>query len=333
VIETWALPGPSALVATVVADLVDGHQCLLYGSPPPGFRRAVEDAVTERQIRLFVVYDEPVLDPRTLLLREAPERPSTHAALPAGVWWVEGATPERADAWAAEATALAEVARGEPAWRRPLLAVLLPTDSILAKGLDVVGHRVEPLGRLDLEVAARYEAATGRQGPLLALRISLAVEMASFLLPGPAALDLLSHWMAAPDAVYFDVGCLKTHAAAAGMEIALPELLLWRAQHATLLVEIDRLRLEIIRIEGARWRVPYRHPLTEGRLAKEVRVPECLELAHLCAQLRADGVPLWSPLRRYLESLRDARNSLSHLQPLGQAELAALTAETGAWRQ
>ena len=164
-IETWSLPTPAALVAKIVADLTDGRQCFLQGAPPPGLRRAIEDALIIRQIKLHVIYDDPDLDPDGVLRREV-AGPSVVKGLASGIWWIDGVVETRVAAWTTEIQAMAERVRHNPPARRSLLAILVPTDVPFSNGLDVVAHRAEPLGRMDLEVAARYAAtALGEVGP------------------------------------------------------------------------------------------------------------------------------------------------------------------------
>lgn len=326
-IDIWALPGPAALVATVAADLIDGRHCLLYGAPPQGFRRAVECALAARQMRMRVTYDDPELDPPTLLLREAAPGIANLATLPAGVWWVEGIASNRATIWAVEAVALAERTRHVQPDARALLAVLLPSELPDISGLDILWRRAEPLSRIDLEVAARYQAASGRVGALAKLRMTLAIEMASPFLPGATALDALSHWMAAPDAALIDQRQFAQHCAGLSTHCDLTPFRMWRAQYEAFLPEIERLRLELVRSEAPRWRLPYHHEPGDGRPAKDVFAPEFLEIPHLCAQLSGAGIPFRSPIRRRLERLRNARNALSHMEPLTPAEVVALADE------
>ncbi|MBP0447327.1 hypothetical protein J8J14_21395 [Roseomonas sp. SSH11] len=315
-------------MARLVAELVDGRQCLPVGAAPPGFRRAVEDALAARQIRLRMIYDDPALDPWALLRREA-ELPRAEDRLPTGVWWVDGVGAARAEAWSAVARALGEAMRHDAPHRRALLVVPLPTDSPLVTGLDLAWLQAEPLDRVDLEVAARYRVATAEcQGVLARLRIELSVEMASARLPGTGALDTLEHWMAASDEALCDPVRFLSHARADGAEPASAEFDLWRIHHAVLLGEIERERLVIVRANRGRWRIPYDIPETEGRPAKRVRTAELLELKYLYQQLRQSGEPLQSPLLSRLQMLREMRNALSHLEPASFAEVSALQAGT-----
>jgi hypothetical protein len=176
-----------------------------------------------------------------------------------------------------------------------------------------------------LEVAARYAAtALGDVGPLARLRIELAVEMASGFLPRTKALEVLDHWMDAPLATLCDPARFAKHGKAAGVEISSPEFELWRAQHAVLLGEIERLRLQIVRAHRARWIIPYSAPEADGRPSKMIKAAECLELKHLCAQLRDAGEPRFSPLRQRVQALRELRNSLSHLEHAALADVGVL---------
>ena len=323
-IEVWSLPGPKALVSAVLEDLLEGRQCLLHGAPPPGLRRAVEDALGAHQIRLRVVDDDPTLHPLGVLRREAAAGFAAASSIMPGVWWVDGVQVGRAAIWANEAAQIAELVRQHPPASRPLLAVPLWGDPGI-RGLNVIVRRAEPLLRIDLEVAARYAAAdAGETGLVGRLRLAVAVEMAMPHLPRTAALDALDHWMHAPRAALCDPRRFAEHAAAVGDVITMPAFALWGAQHSALLGEIERLRLEIVRAEARRWKIPYTEPASEGRLPKQINEPELLELKHLCAQLREAGHPPSFPLRRRLEALRELRNALSHLQPVVLAELNLL---------
>jgi hypothetical protein len=178
-------------------------------------------------------------------------------------------------------------------------------------------------------VAARYAAAAAEcRGTFGCLRLELAVEMASARLPRADALDMLDHWMTAPDEALCRPDGFVAHARAAAVEPTLVEFQLWRVHHAVLLGEIERERLQIVRAIRARWRIPYDVPEAEGRPAKRVGEAELLELRHLCQQLRQAGEPLYSPLLQRLQMLRELRNALSHLEPASMAEVSALHAGT-----
>ena len=101
---------------------------------------------------------------------------------------------------------------------------------------------------------------------------------------------------------------------------------MWRAQQSALFLTIDEERLQITRQYRNWWRVPYLHRTPDGRPGRRVTQAELLELPHLCAQAAESKVPFSSPIRQRLEILREARNALSHLEPLGPLELSALLA-------
>ncbi len=312
----------------VVADFIDGRHCLLYGAPPQGFRRAVEDALGLRQMRVRVVYDDSEFDPAALLRREAAPGITNSATLPPGVWWVEAISSDRAMHWATEAVGLAELTRHSQPWARALLALPLPVHLPEIRGLDIVWRCAEPLGRMDLEVAARYQSGSREQaGALARLRMALAVEMASPLLPGPKALDVLSYWMAAPDVACLNPQQFAQHCPLPAAHPDLAEFWLWRAQYQAFLPEIECARLKLVRSELPRWRVPYRHVSSDGSPAKLVSAPELLEISHLCAQLSEAGITSRSPIRQRLQRLRHARNALSHMEPLSPADATALVAD------
>ncbi len=310
-------------MADLADDLLEGRQCLLLGAPPPGLRHALSDVLATRQAPLATVYDDSALAPDDILRRAAAAGMNYSAAVPAGIWWIEDVPVSRTSAWTAEAIRLADAGRNEAPARRTLLVLPMPDDVIAPPGLAVAAYRANPLGRLDLEVAARYSAAAGAGNGLLGrLRLTLAVQMAASLLPRAAALDALGHWMRAPDAALCDPDCFADHAAAGNMPTALPAYALWRAQHEALLGEIEALRLAAVRASPC-WRVPYSEPAAEGRPERRIERAEMLELRHLCAQLRDAREPPDSPLYRHLRTLRDMRNALSHFQPVTLAELRA----------
>ncbi|MBY0336476.1 MAG: hypothetical protein K2X11_07675 [Acetobacteraceae bacterium] len=323
-IDVWSLPGPANLVACVVAELIDGRQCVLAGDKPPGFRRAVEDSLSARQVRLRVLYDDAELEPTALLRREIGLQ-HLDAQRPHGVWWVDGVTRDRAEAWGMAVRTVGEEMRHDPPHKRALLAVPLPAGVAELAGLGVAWLRAEPLGRLDLEVAARYAAASAEnRGIRQRLRLELAVNMASAVLPSPDALRALEHWMSAPDAALCDPAAFAAHAREIDVEPVLAEFDLWRVHHAVLLAEIERERLEIVRSNLGRWRIPYDLPEADGQPSKRVRAAEFLELKHLCKQLRQAGEPLHSPLLNRLEALRGMRNALSHLEHASWSDISAL---------
>ena len=102
------------------------------------------------------------------------------------------------------------------------------------------------------------------------------------------------------------------------------KLALWRAQSAVLNIEIEEERLRIIDASYEQWLTPYTHLSSDGREDKCICDAVLLELAHLCRQTHMLGMARNHPLRNCLFVLRDARNALSHLEPLSLAELASL---------
>lgn len=325
-IEAWSLPGPARLASHVVDTLEDGYQCVPVGSVPPGFRRAVEALLTARRGKLEgIIYDDPGLLPEALIRREASSS-LDRDALAAGIWWVEDVAAERIATWSEQARRLGERMRHLRPNERLQIVLPLPAGSAVADSLGVSVVVGNALGRIDLEVAARYLAAgAGADTLLTRLRIASAVEMALPLLPDPRALDALTHWMDAPKSTFCDPAALAAHARADGRELRLPEFELWRLQHAVLLAEIERHRIEIVQAHRNRWSLPYEVPAGESQPAKWVSDAEMLELRHLCGQLRQAGEPWSSPLARRLRMLRDLRNALSHLEPAALADFLLLS--------
>lgn len=327
-IDPWLLPGPSALAQTVVSELMDGNHCLLVGPRAAGFRRAVEDMLALRQMSLRLVYDEPGRAPGVLMRQAIASGLEDLPDLSPGIWWIEDIPADRAQSWSNEARDLTEAHRGEPPAQRPLLAALMPPSARPDVSLGVDVRPASPLTRVDLEVAARYRTATiGRQAARSRLRADLAVEMAGLRLPSFDALTSLERWLDAPEAVSRDSRALQ----AAGRTIdetsltdAEADAILWRVQHRILGPEIEAARLRIIAAERPRLRLPYLHPAIEGRPPKCVGVAEMLELGHLCALLREQGLRQGGRLRRQVEELRAARNTLAHIEPLPAAQALAL---------
>lgn len=325
-IGVWSLPGPARLASQVVDVLQDGYQCVPVGKVPLGFRRAVETALAVRRGKLDgIIYDEPDLRPEALLRRETSLSLDNESPA-AGLWWIEDVAPDRVAAWIEEARSLGERMRHQRPNERLQIVLPLPAGSPVADSLGVSTVAGDAIGRTDLEVAALYLAAgTGADNLLARLRVAAAVEMAVPLLPDPGALDTVAHWMDAPTAAFCAPAALAAHARAGGNEMRLPEFDLWRLQHAVLLVEIERHRLEIVRAHRERWSLPYEIPAQESQPAKWVSDPEMLELRHLCGQLRQAGEPWASPLARRLRMLRDLRNALSHLEPAALADFLFLS--------
>jgi hypothetical protein len=159
---------------------------------------------------------------------------------------------------------------------------------------------------------------------------ALAVEMAAPLLPGFSAIKALRQWLCAPREALAEPAAISAHAAACGLRV--PDateatLALWRAQQSVLLTAIDEERLQILRRYQGWWSVPYLHRTPDGRPGRLVTEKELLELTHLCAQAADSKVPFGNPIRQRLETLREARNALSHLQPLGPLELSPFLRE------
>jgi hypothetical protein len=148
--------------------------------------------------------------------------------------------------------------------------------------------------------------------------------MAATLLPSFSALDALGHWLDVSEETITDWSELNAHAVAGGFAPHAPGRLMlavWRAQHATIMADIDVERMQIIDTHNGLWRLPYSHPENEGRREKLVEHRDLLELPHLCRQASLRGVARGNPMRQRLHALRDVRNALSHIDPLRVAEL------------
>jgi len=240
--------------------------------------------------------------------------------------------PCRGAVWADELSGIAEFGRNLDPWARPLIVLLLPEGTVMPRGLDIVEPATALLTRLDLEVAARYALAdTTVFSVKHRIRAELAIQLAAIRLPNFGALEILEHWLGAPDDVIADPDRASSYAEAIGL--AMPKgrlaLALWRAQFTVLMAEIDSERLRLIERESSFWQLPYIHPASEGRAEKAVEFREALELSHLCRQLRWNGRRPADPIRRRLELLRDVRNSLSHLEFLNQTEIEGLIERNG----
>lgn len=325
--EPWSLPGPARLVADVVADLMDGRQIVIRADQaPPGLSSAVEDALAIRQRALHVIYDEDHLPPRDLLVRAASDGFSSSGTPRPGIYWVGDILPHRADFWTAELSRLAELQRDGNGLDKVQVTLVLPQEGAKPEQLIIVEHFGETLSRMDLDVAVRYEIAADGLETSALLSAALAVEMAAPLLPSFVALDALVQWLSAPGEVLADAAAIITYATACGLWVpdqAEATLALWRAQQSVLLAVIDEERLRLLRRYPDWWRVPYANRTPDGRPGRLVTHADFLEITHLCAQVADSKIPYSNPIRQRLETLREARNALSHLEPLGPLELSA----------
>jgi hypothetical protein len=189
-IDRWLLPGPAALIATLVADLLDGRQLVLRAAPQPGLRRAVEDALMLRQQRLRLIYDGHDDPPSVVLRRAIADGLVPATTLVPGVYWVDTIEPTRAAAWVSQVSAMAHAAPNNNLWDRALIAVPLPDDTKAPHGLGIVERTVQPLNRIDLKVAACYAIEAGSDSGVLGrIRAALAEELSAPLLPAFTALD------------------------------------------------------------------------------------------------------------------------------------------------
>jgi hypothetical protein len=199
---------------------MDGRQVVVRADPiPSGFRAALEDALADRQQGVRVLYDQEPLSPHDLLLRTCSDGFSSSADLPAGIYWVGGVLPHRADSWVEEISRLAESQRNTEQWDRIQAVLMLPQSGGNADQLEVVERSGEPLSRIDLDVAARYEVAPDAPHADALINAALAVEMAAPLLPGFAALYALRQWLSAPRETLAEPTAISAHAAACGLRI------------------------------------------------------------------------------------------------------------------
>ena len=101
-IDRWLLPGPAALVATLVAHLLEGRQLVLRAAPQPGLRLAVEERTPPALGTAFRCPNRR-RKPRPLLLAGGSPA-SAMALMPAkalspGIYWVDDIEPARAVEW------------------------------------------------------------------------------------------------------------------------------------------------------------------------------------------------------------------------------------------
>ena len=328
-IDTWLLPGPAWLASRVVDTLANGHQCVPVGSFPSGFRRAVETALLSHRTHLAgIIYDDPGAPPGEVVRRQASTSLDEGVA-PTGIWWIEDVATERIAAWLDQIECLGEEMRHLRIADRLQLIFPLPSGSRPLDTLGVSSLVGNALGRADLEVAARYLTSGERTpGLLTRLRVEAAVEMTLPLLPDQSALDALSHWIDAPAITFGDPVAFARHARESGLELRLPDFELWRLQHAVLLAEVERHRIQIVQANPRLWEVPCEVPATDSRPPKWVSDAEKLELRDLCRQLRQARGSNTPVLAKRLQMLRDLRNALSHLEPAAIADFQLLSDET-----
>jgi hypothetical protein len=327
-IDPWQLPGPARLVEQLVTELLEGHQLILEGTPPPqGLRGALRAALDERYLGMIELRDEPVVNPLMLLGRACSHGIAMSAPHP-GMYWVEDVGAARAHAWTDAAVQIAEAARDLEPHARVQLVLALPAGGPLPRAPGIERCVLAPLNRDDLVVAARYLFEQAEAPTWRALHLELAVELASESLPGLIALEHLRAWLGLPHRAVGEPSALADYAATLALPCpseGMARLALWRAQCAALLPWIDQERLRVVRAGAAWCRVPYVHPATDSTPEKRVEHIEALELAHLCQLSRRLAVD--SSERRRLRRMRAARNALSHLEPLSSAMIADLLSQ------
>jgi hypothetical protein len=328
--DRWALPGPAHTVAGVAVRLASGEHIVFYGSPDFELRLALEPRLTECQRHLRTVSDDPCLSPAAVLWRETvdwhlpgtvPTVAELAAALGRDTWWIQDIAPSRGIVWSAFLAAFAEVARNVAPRNRPTIVLFLPEAATGPTGLTICQQGTPRLSRGDLDVAARYATASLESGISLAVRISLAVEIATGDLPGFAALDTLQIWLDAPSVVLADAEALAKYAGGS-MSSSAATLLLWRSQCGPVTYAIDQARCAVLRAHARLWRVPHIRP-PEHAFPTTIEIREQLEISDLIDQLSIAprSLPM---LLTYLKDLRHARNKLSHLTPVTAATFQVL---------
>jgi hypothetical protein len=319
VIDLWRLPGPHGIVRQIVAKLMAGNMICMRSEPDweSELRRAVADALLESYALLESCYDDG-RDPDQMLA----ELCANSAALSTTAFWIHEIPSARAAAWSAAANRLADGQRGLPREKRLRIVIPLPIPISRGEpGLEILPDPVLSLSRMDLEVMARYLLSTRVEAPaILAILAAVAVELTQARVRATGCrelLDELAQWLRMPVECIGNPSQVMAFAASTGLsgpQVAELDLVLWRAQQAVLIGEIDARRLALI--TGARhcWQVPWDHQKSDASPVETVERVEFLQLGHLARQAYVALTPIDRVLGERLRLLKSARDDLCHLR-------------------
>jgi hypothetical protein len=155
--------------------------------------RAVDAAAAARLQRLIAQYDAAIAFERE------------HGRLPGSVTRVRFAVPEPAPAPAASPvfTPLPGVPRARPAWRHPLLALLLPAVLLGVLGWDIAGRPTSILSSASEPANDNEARPLGEASPVGALSKGMSHEDVRDLLGDPLSVEG-DRWVYGPSWVRFD---------------------------------------------------------------------------------------------------------------------------------
>ncbi len=315
----WRLPGPHRVVRQIVAKLMAGTLICMRSEPDweSELRRAVADALLESYALLESCYDDG-RDPDQMLA----ELRANCAALSTTAFWIHDIPTARATAWSAAANRLADGQRGLPQENRLRIVIPLPVPISRGEpGLEVLPDPVLSLSRMDLEVMARYLLGARVEAPaLLAILAAVAVELTQTRVRATGCrevLDELAQWLRMPVDCIGSPPHVMAFAASAGLArppAAELELVLWRAQQAVLIGEIDARRLALITGTRHCWQIPWDHQRSDASPIETVERLEFLQLGHLARQAYMAQTPIDRAVGERLRLLKSARDDLSHLR-------------------
>jgi hypothetical protein len=322
VIDLWQLPGPLRVARQIVAQLDRGMQLSFRAEPDweRGLRLAVEQELNQQQLALTVIFDDDA--PPGSLVAEAAD---SATRVPEGLFWVTNIEAHRAATWQREIERIADSQRDRPLRERLQLVLALPVipDARATPGHEAMRESIVPLSRLDLEVMARYRLTQRAELPaLLTIIAEIAVRLALPMMEKlgcEALIDLLGSWLEMPVDCIGNADRLAIFAASQNLPVGDPvtlHLVIWRAQQAVLMAEIDARRLALIE-EAVNWCfTPYSHEAPGATRTETVSERRLLQVGHLARQAQIIQLRRSDPLIERLGRLKTARDDLCHLKPL-----------------
>jgi hypothetical protein len=322
----------------------------------PAIRAAVGDDLDWRTIELdgdvecqpeAVLFDRFALQCSPDAIRTA-SLIASHPEFGGRVYWLSGVPTAAWPAWRAFLAEYSHASRACPLMERGLFCVPLtgelasdpPADDVclavhrwegVVDSLDMLLYAAHALQDYDLPRVPRRLATYVIAGLALwdptIVHLLAEASVPEMLVPTSRLAALAAHraWdtesAAAPDWRYgmidrFD-GEEHVHSALLALADPMGALRrrIWSAQVAVLLPLVEAQRQTILGRFAGQWVVPFSTPFGDVRDSAE------LEISHICSQITSGRVRADGTMRRRTEWLRDVRNNLSHLRPVGAEAL------------
>jgi hypothetical protein len=354
----WRLPGPRQFVESIVEAVRDGR-CVIIGQPrhqPRGLGEAVrsevaslklpwvrvrrEDCGVEPSKRIAAVYGDQ--SPPLLRPHEMAERLCGKASL----LWIEcDAQEDGWPAWHEFVLEYSETSRHHPLHERVVLVLSVlggPPDDTIQCGPSLIFARW--CGVVDMADALVFSSTLVRARTWSPLERTLRTALVAHLsqwdpvtmvrlasMPTPdlmrphdslRALGRERGWNGRDAPSWVDgsleefEGSQRIHSAVCGKSFV--DLRLWGAEVGVLLPHLEERRRQLVDLLRDQLRVPFktRHGYVD-------RVQD-LEVGHIDSQIKQYDIGLPVGSRRDVDYLRQARNALSHMEPLEELDLEAL---------